>query len=126
MKFRVLAVIEHLFHCNLKPTSLVIEVEVANENLPSKKTRYEHVFAILQEQSHISQIVELPKPIRTHKSSKMNLLSQISWPMTPTMAITTREAMHVFDGKKELQTYCNFIQNIVSKQFYYFGWKYCN
>jgi hypothetical protein len=46
MKFKVLAVIEHLFHWNLKPIGLVIEVEFANENLPSKKTQYKHVLAI--------------------------------------------------------------------------------
>jgi len=121
MKFKILATIEHLFHWNLKPIGLVIEVEVANENLPSKKARYKHVLAILQELKNISQIVEMPKPTRIHKSSKVNLLSQISWPMMP---ITTREAMHhtslkVFDEKKELQTCCNFIQIIMSNQFYY-------
>ncbi len=81
-------VIEHLSHCNLNPTGLVIEVEAANENLPSKKARYRHVPAILQEHSSTSQIVEMPKPARTQKSSK------VSWPMTPDMAITTGEAVH--------------------------------
>jgi hypothetical protein len=66
----------------------------------------------------------MPKPTRIHKSSKVKLLSQISWPMMPTMAITTREAMHhtplqVYDEKKEFQTYCNCFQNLMSKQFYY-------
>jgi hypothetical protein len=28
--------IEHLFHCNLKPIGLVIEIEATNENLSSK------------------------------------------------------------------------------------------
>jgi hypothetical protein len=49
MKFKILVTIEHLFHWNLKPIGLVIEVEAANENLPSKKARYKHVLAILQE-----------------------------------------------------------------------------
>jgi hypothetical protein len=38
MKFRVSVAIEHLFHWNLKPIGLVIEVEATNENLPSNKT----------------------------------------------------------------------------------------
>jgi hypothetical protein len=81
-------VIGHLSHCNLNPTGLVIDVEAANENLPSKKARYRHVPAILQERSSTSQIVEMPKPARTQKSSK------VSWPTTPDMAITTGEAVH--------------------------------
>jgi hypothetical protein len=36
-------VIEHFFHFNLKPIGLVIEIEVANENLPSKNAKYKHV-----------------------------------------------------------------------------------
>jgi hypothetical protein len=40
--------IEHLFHCNLKPTCLVIEIEAANENLPSKNAKCRHVPTILQ------------------------------------------------------------------------------
>ncbi len=58
-------VIEHLFCCNLKPTGLIIEVKFANENLPSKKTQYK-------------QIVEMPKPTRIQKSSKVNLLLKVS------------------------------------------------
>jgi len=90
----LLIIVVHLFHCNLKPIGLVTKVEAANENLPSKKSQYKHVLAKLQKHASISQIVEIPKPTRTHKSSKMNLLSHVLWPMTPAMAITTREAMH--------------------------------
>jgi hypothetical protein len=57
--------IEHLFHCNLKPIGLVIEIEVTNENLPSKNAQYKHVPTILQKQSSISQIGEMPKPTKT-------------------------------------------------------------
>jgi hypothetical protein len=64
----LLIIVEHLFHCNSKPTSLVIEVEATNENLPSKKSQYKHVLAILQEHASISQIVKMPKPTRTQKS----------------------------------------------------------
>jgi len=49
----LLIVGEHLFHCNLKPMGLVTKVEATNENLPSKKARYKHVLAILQEQASI-------------------------------------------------------------------------
>jgi len=66
---------------------LVIEVEVANENLPSKKAQYK-------------QIVEILKLTRIQKSSKVNLLSKFSWPMTPTMAITTREVVHHIMSKQ--------------------------
>jgi len=40
--------IEHVFHCNLKPIGLVIEIEATNENLPSKNAQYKHVPTILQ------------------------------------------------------------------------------
>jgi len=40
--------IEHLFHRNLIPIGLVIEIEAANENLPSKNAQYRHVPTILQ------------------------------------------------------------------------------
>jgi hypothetical protein len=67
--------IEHLFHFNLKPIHLVIEIEATNENLPSKNVQYKHVLTILQKKSSISQIVEMPKPTKTLKSSKVNFLS---------------------------------------------------
>lgn len=44
----LLIIVEHLFHCNLKLTILVIEVEATNENLPSTKAQYKHVRAILR------------------------------------------------------------------------------
>jgi hypothetical protein len=59
----------------LKPIGLVTEVEAANENLPSKKSQCKHVLAKLQEHASISQIVEMPKPTRTQKPFKVNLLS---------------------------------------------------
>jgi hypothetical protein len=40
--------IEHLFHRNLKPIGLVIEIEAANENLPSKNAQCRNVPTILQ------------------------------------------------------------------------------
>ncbi len=94
----------------LKPIGLDIEIEIANENLPSKNAQYRHVCTILQKWSSISQIVEMPKLIRTQKSCKVNLLSHVSWPMTLVITITIEEIMHhtslqVFDEKKELQTY---------------------
>jgi hypothetical protein len=54
---------------------LVIEIKDANENIPSKNAQYRHVPTILQKQSSISQIVEMPKPTKIQKSSKVNLLS---------------------------------------------------
>jgi len=103
--------IEHSFHCKLKPIGLVIKIEVANENLPSKNAQYRHVLTILQKQSSISQIVEMPKLTRIQKSSKVNLLSHVSWPMALVIRITIEEIVHhrslqVFDEKMELQTYC--------------------
>jgi hypothetical protein len=34
--------------------------------------------------------------------------------------------MFLQDQRKKLQTYCNFIQNIMFKQLYYCRWKYYN
>jgi precorrin-4 methylase len=86
---------------------LVIEIEVTNENLLSKNAQYRHVLTILQKQSSISQIVEMPKLTRIQKSFKVNLLSHVSWPMTLVITITIEEIVHhrslqVFDEKMEL------------------------
>jgi hypothetical protein len=46
----------------------------------------------------------MPKSTRIQKYFKVNLLSHVSWPMTPAMAITTKEilrhtSLQVFDEK---------------------------
>jgi hypothetical protein len=48
--------------------------------------------------------------MRTQKSSKVNLLSHVSWPMTLVITITIEENVHhialqAFDEKMELQIY---------------------